>query len=111
MKRLAMMTLLLFCLSAPAAEAFVVPTVDEPTAVQMTRSLLVKRPGWSFRTYGYIDCRGGRINRTHWRCRFAWTQGKRRCRIGRVQVFGVETKDNINYYEVHDKIYDCHASY
>lgn len=87
----------------PAAEAYRVPTVTESIAEEFAGRLLRQLPGWRYRQYGYIDCRGGRISRTEWSCRVGWIYG-RGCRRGRVRVRG-------GYIENGNKFYRSHASW
>ena len=74
--------------ASSAAAAQEVPTVRKNTALYVTGWYLRHWGVWTFRDSGSIDCDGGRLNRTHWRCRF-WLRNGRRCYAGRVQVWGV----------------------
>lgn len=71
-----------------AREWAVKPKVTQKIAHQHAMSLLHKKvPTWTYRTAGSLECAGGKINRSHWRCRVSWIAGSV-CHGGRLQVIG-----------------------
>lgn len=63
------------------------PTVRKPIAEEMLLRRLHRVRLWRQRSYGFIDCNGGRVNRTHWRCRFGLVAGAY-CIVGRAMISG-----------------------
>lgn len=78
------------------------PTVNARKA----RLLVEKRlqqdvEGWKHRRAGSVDCRGGRVDRTHWRCKVRWlyrVPGGERCRVGRFKVRGEGYRNGVAWY-------------
>ena len=69
----------------------------------ITSELHRELPGWVYRRVGSVDCAGGRINRTRWRCQVRWIRGEE-CHVGRGQVWvvhhtgrGIWTEDRIRW--------------
>jgi hypothetical protein len=63
------------------------PTVRRADAQYLTLAALHENRNWRQRDWGFVDCREGRINRTHWRCKLGWVNGAY-CFQGRAQVEG-----------------------
>jgi len=71
-----------------AKEWAVKPIVTRKVVRREALSLLHEKvPTWTYRTKGKLQCAGGRIDRSHWRCRVNWIAGSR-CSSGRLQVIG-----------------------
>ena len=87
-KRL-LLVLLVCALALPAlAAAASVPSVHRADAEELGgRALRQDYPGWVKRDSGYLDCAGGKVDRTHWSCKVRWVHG-RECKVGHLQVFG-----------------------
>jgi hypothetical protein len=56
--------------------------------------------GWRNRNLGTVDCRGGKVNYSRWRCRVAWIR-RSVCNVGRVQIFGAGHRDGRPVYRAH----------
>jgi len=76
------------------------PTVTKAIAKEMTVRNLRDFAGWRKRESGYIDCNGGRIDRTTWSCRVGWVFNGG-CRRGKVQVRGSHVEAGRKYYDSH----------
>lgn len=102
MRRLAVLAAVgVLALSGGASANPTVPTVRKPMAIYVTGWYLRHSGSWVFRDSGSIDCDGGRLNRTHWRCRVWWRNGGR-CFAGRVQAYGVYFRRG-PYYNAHGR--------
>lgn len=80
-------TVVAMVIGVSSASAFTAPTVHRPQAEGLTSRALRDIPGWVYAQERYLDCRHGKINRTHWRCRFGWFRHGV-CHVGRSQVNG-----------------------
>lgn len=61
------------------------------------RVLHKKVPTWTYRKAGSLQCGGGRISRSQWRCRVSWIAGSV-CHAGRVRVIGAGHEDHRAVY-------------
>ena len=59
-------------LPPPPAAAQRPPAVNKAEAKLLMARALHKNASWRHKRWGWIDCNGGRVNRTHWRCKFRW---------------------------------------
>lgn len=85
---------------SPVAGARDVPTVRRKFAIYLTGRYSKERTSWPKRDSGSIDCNGGRVDRTHWKCKVKWQRG-RYCWAMRVMVWGKGFEDGVPYYGVH----------
>lgn len=67
------------------------PTVTEPIARKFSRKVM-RNSGLSIWS---VECGGGRIDRTHWRCRVKIFY---HCLRGRIRVTGIGIKDGLPWY-------------
>lgn len=78
------------------------PTVNARKANLLVEQRLRREvEGWKHRTAGSVDCRGGRVDRTHWRCKVRWlyrVPGGERCRVGRFKVRGEGYRNGVAWY-------------
>jgi flagellar biosynthesis GTPase FlhF len=82
-----------------ASEWAVKPKVTQGIAHQRGLSLLHKKiPTWTYRKEGSLDCAGGKINRSQWRCRVSWIAGSV-CHGGRLQVVGAGHRNGRAIYQ------------
>lgn len=94
-------------IGSAVASAEYAPAVHRADAEEFAGRLLrEKYPTWTYRQAGYLDCRRGKINRTHWRCRVGWYKGNF-CRIGRVQVEGEYFFRGTPFYGTHLRVRRC----
>ena len=67
------------------------------------RVLHNKVPTWTYRKAGSLQCGGGKISRSQWRCRVSWIAGSV-CHAGRVRVIGAG-------HEHHRAVYQSKIEY
>ena len=77
-----------------AQEWAVKPKVTLGLARSWSLRLLHKQvPTWTYRTAGFLQCGGGKISRSQWRCRVEWIAGSV-CHAGRIRVIGAGHEDH-----------------
>ncbi len=107
MKRLASLVLIALLAVPALSGAAAVPTVHLRDAEEFGgRALRNDYVGWRKRDSGYLDCRGGKVDRTHWACKFGWIRGQD-CAIGKLQVYGEDFENGKPFYGVHIKGRRC----
>jgi hypothetical protein len=110
MRRIVVLALALFVVQVGMAEAgyyVEYPTIHERAAEEDAAQFLHKNYAtWRYREEGYIDCRGGRLNRITWACRVGWIKGHN-CWLGRMQIQNEDREGSTIYYNVHFRARRC----
>jgi hypothetical protein len=78
-----------------AQEWAVKPRITERVAHEHALALLHKKvPTWTYRTAGTLQCGGGKVSRSDWRCRVSWIAGSV-CHAGRIRVIGAGHRNHV----------------
>jgi hypothetical protein len=78
-----------------AQEWAVKPRITQKIAHDHALALLHKKvPTWTYRTAGNLQCGGGKVSRSDWRCRVSWIAGSV-CHAGRIRVIGAGHRNHV----------------